>query len=140
MVPTATKGLGGDVVEASSRSRLEAATATLRAAAREASETLRLRALWRVVLFSVAVFGVAKQWSEGEQLMPAFLERRFGEGVPIYTIHSINLWGCLLLPPLVAARTSDLEPFRVIVPGLWIMALSPRDLGARLVKGPCEGE
>ncbi|KAH8044308.1 hypothetical protein JL721_12890 [Aureococcus anophagefferens] len=111
-------------------SRVEAALAQLRRVAAEAATTLRSRRLWRVFVASLAVFGVAKQWSESEQLMPPFLERRYGEKVPIFTIHSINLWGCLIFPTLVAAKTSDLPAFRVIVPGLWIMALSPLALVA----------
>ncbi|KAH8065647.1 hypothetical protein JL722_20 [Aureococcus anophagefferens] len=110
-------------------SRVEAALAQLRRC-RQAATTLRSRRLWRVFVASLAVFGVAKQWSESEQLMPPFLERRYGEKVPIFTIHSINLWGCLIFPTLVAAKTSDLPAFRVIVPGLWIMALSPLALVA----------
>ena len=111
-------------------SRVEAALAQLRHVAAEAATTFRSRRLWRVFVASLAVFGVAKQWSESEQLMPPFLERRYGERVPIFTIHSINLWGCLIFPTLVAAKTSDVPAFRVIVPGLWIMALSPLALVA----------
>jgi len=57
--------------------------------------------------------------------MPPFLERRFGEGVPIYIIQSINLFGCLILPPIVGAFTSGREDFSIVMPGLWIMAASP---------------
>eukprot|EP01049_Picozoa_sp_SAG25_P001350 SAG25_NODE_58_length_18473_cov_99.552846_21_plen_87_part_00 len=45
--------------------------------------------------------------------------------MPAYTIHSINLWGCLLLPPLVGALTGARETFSVILPGMWLMAVSP---------------
>lgn len=58
-------------------------------------------------------------------ILPPFLERRFGEEVPIYTIQSINLFGCLILPPIVGALTGGREDFSVILPGLWIMATSP---------------
>lgn len=50
-------------------------------------------------------------------MMPPFLERRFGEDVPIYTIQSINLLGCLILPPIVASLTSEKEDFSIILPG-----------------------
>ena len=60
-----------------------------------------------------------------DQLLPPFLERQFGEGGGIFLVHSTGMWGCFLLPPLVAAFTSDAEAFRIIVPGVWIMATSP---------------
>lgn len=60
-----------------------------------------------------------------DQLLPAFLERNYGEGVPYYAIASINMWICMLLPSLIAALTSHLETFAVLLPGLWIMALAP---------------
>jgi hypothetical protein len=44
---------------------------------------------------------------------------------PYPQVQSINLWGCLVLPPLVGAATSRLETFRVMLPGLWLMAASP---------------
>jgi len=87
--------------------------------------TLRTREIWRVVAMSLAVFGVAKQWTEVDQLLPPFLERQFGEGGGIFLVHSTGMWGCFLLPPIVAAFTSDAEAFRIIVPGVWIMATSP---------------
>lgn len=65
------------------------------------------------------------QWTASEISLPPFLERRFGESVPIYTIQSIHMLGCLILPPIAQAFTSSLEDFRVILPGLWIMAASP---------------
>eukprot|EP01052_Picozoa_sp_SAG31_P054177 SAG31_NODE_14277_length_817_cov_1.001393_2_plen_64_part_01 len=57
--------------------------------------------------------------------MIPFLIRYFGEDVPAYTIHSVNLWGCLMLPPVVAAATGGYETFTVILPGMWIMAFAP---------------
>ena len=87
--------------------------------------TLRTREIWRVVAMSLAVFGVAKQWTEVDQLLPPFLERQFGEGGGIFLVHSVGMWGCFVLPPIVAAFTSDSEAFRIIVPGVWIMATSP---------------
>eukprot|EP01050_Picozoa_sp_SAG11_P012251 SAG11_NODE_1352_length_5131_cov_19.593402_1_plen_440_part_00 len=67
----------------------------------------RLRALWRVLLFNFAVSWVALQWTFSASVMGVFIERNFGEQAPIYLIHSINLWGCLLFPPLVAALVSN---------------------------------
>ncbi|CAH0373338.1 unnamed protein product [Pelagomonas calceolata] len=91
----------------------------------DVAATLRTREIWRVVAMSLAVFGVAKQWTEVDQLLPPFLERQFGEGGGIFLVHSVGMWGCFLLPPIVAAFTSDSEAFRIIVPGVWIMATSP---------------
>jgi hypothetical protein len=58
--------------------------------------TLRTREIWRVVAMSLAVFGVAKQWTEVDQLLPPFLERQFGEGGGIFLVHSVGMWGCFL--------------------------------------------
>ena len=87
------------------------------AACKSSVSVVRLRAFWRALAFTAAVFLISKQWGDMDTLLPAFLERHFGEDVPIYTIHSINLWMCLPGPPLAAALTSHLETFRVILPG-----------------------
>eukprot|EP00965_Chrysotila_dentata_P045722 1518592-Pleurochrysis_carterae.AAC.3 len=60
-----------------------------------------------------------------DQLLPPFLERYYGESVPYYTIHSINLWICMLGPSLAASLTTHMEDFDVILPGLWVMSISP---------------
>jgi hypothetical protein len=122
--------------------RTEGAMAKLRARARErgCSDALRwsasvlvadlavvvrLRSLWRVLLFNFAVSWVSLQWVFSAAIMGVYLERNFGEETPIYLIHSINLWGCLLFPPIVAALTGSGDTWRVMMPGLWLMALSP---------------
>eukprot|EP01047_Picozoa_sp_COSAG01_P055156 COSAG01_NODE_6109_length_3845_cov_11.171116_3_plen_485_part_00 len=105
-----------------------AVTATimaLRHARRGAAAVLRLRSLWRVICFSLCTFFVSKQWGDTATMLIPFLERHYGEDVPAYTIHSINLWGCLLLPPLVGAVSGAAETFSVILPGMWLMAVSP---------------
>ena len=99
--------------------------ATFAAACAHALAVVRLRAFWRALTFTAAVFLISKQWGDMDSLLPPYLERHFGEGVPIYTIHSINLWVCLPGPPIAAALTSHIETFRVMLPGLWLMALSP---------------
>jgi hypothetical protein len=86
---------------------------------------LRLRSTWRVLVFGFASSFIAMNWTFSELILPPFLERRFGESVPIYTIQSINLFGCLIFPPIVGAFTSGREDFSVVMPGLWIMAISP---------------
>ena len=88
-------------------------------------EILRLRQLWRVMCFSLSVFFVSKQWGDMDTMLIPFLERYYGEDTPAYTIHSLNLWGCLLLPPIVGALTGKYETFAVILPGMWVMAFSP---------------
>ena len=86
---------------------------------------MRLRALWRVVLMALAALVLGSQWAANEMMLPPFLKRVYGEGTPIYAIVSINLWGCMVLPPVVGALTSKHETFRVALPGMWLMALSP---------------
>jgi len=80
-------------------------------------DLLRMRATWRVLIFGFASFSIAMNWTASEMLMPPFLERRFGEDTPIYIIQSINLIGCLLLPPIVGALTSGREDFSIVMPG-----------------------
>jgi len=86
---------------------------------------IQLRATWRVIVFSFASVPVVLQWTASDMVLPPFLERRFGEQIPIYTIQSIHMLGCLVLPPFVQALTSQMEDFRVIIPGLSLMAISP---------------
>jgi hypothetical protein len=86
---------------------------------------LKLRNTWRVLLFGFLSFTIVLDWTASEMVLPPFLERRFGEAIPIYSIQSINLFGCLILPPFVGALTTGREDFQIILPGLWIMALSP---------------
>jgi hypothetical protein len=47
--------------------------------ARGAAGVLRLRALWRVICFSLCSFFVSKQWGDTETMLIPFLERHFGE-------------------------------------------------------------
>jgi hypothetical protein len=86
---------------------------------------LRMRATWRVMVFGFTTMTIAMNWTASELILPPFIERRYGESTPIYTIQSINLFGCLIMPPLVGAFTSAREDFSVFMPGLWLMALSP---------------
>jgi hypothetical protein len=86
---------------------------------------LQLRNSWRVIVFSFATVLVSLQWTASDISLPPFLERRFGEEIPIYTIQNIHMFGCMILPPVVGAWTSGIDDFDIILPGLWIMALSP---------------
>lgn len=86
---------------------------------------LKLRNTWRVLIFGFLSFTIVLDWTASEIVLPPFLERRFGEKIPIYTIQSINLFGCLILPPLVGAFTTGREDFQIVMPGLWLMAISP---------------
>ena len=47
---------------------------------------LRMRATWRVMVFGFATSTIAMNWTASEMVLPAFLERRFGELTPIYII------------------------------------------------------
>mmetsp|Transcript_13560 Transcript_13560/g.22242 ORF Transcript_13560/g.22242 Transcript_13560/m.22242 type:complete len:699 (+) Transcript_13560:74-2170(+) len=86
---------------------------------------LKLRNTWRVLIFGFLSFTIVLDWTASEIVLPPFLERRFGEKIPIYTIQSINLFGCLILPPFVGALTTGREDFQIVMPGLWLMAISP---------------
>mmetsp|Transcript_5512 Transcript_5512/g.11735 ORF Transcript_5512/g.11735 Transcript_5512/m.11735 type:complete len:705 (+) Transcript_5512:129-2243(+) len=86
---------------------------------------LMIQNTWKVLIFGFASFSVAMQWTASEIVLPPFLERRYGESIPIYTIQSINLFGCLIMPPIVGALTTGTEDFQIVMPGLWIMACSP---------------
>jgi len=75
-------------------------------------DLLGLRAFWRALWWSVCCFWISKQWGDLDQLLPAYLERQFGESVPVYRVHSINMWICMLGPSLVAGLTSHIEALR----------------------------
>ena len=81
--------------------------------------------LWRVLVCAFAAFLVGAQWTAAEIVAPSFFARTMGEAVPIYSVLNINLWGCMLLPPIVGALTSHREAFSIILPGMWLMAASP---------------
>ena len=79
-------------------------------------ELLRLRAFWRALWCSCCLLLISKQWGDLDQVLPAYLERNYGEGVPIFRIHSINTWICMLGPSLAAAFTSELEAWSAMLP------------------------
>jgi hypothetical protein len=86
---------------------------------------LRIRNSWKVIVFSFASVAVSLQWTASDISLPPFLERRFGEDIPIYTIQNIHMLGSMILPPIVGAMSSGQDDFDIIMPGLWIMAVSP---------------
>jgi len=88
-------------------------------------ELLRMRAFWRALWLSISLLFVSKQWGDMDQLLPPFLERNYGEDVPIFVIHSINMWIGMFGPSIAAALTMHMEAFEIMLPGMWIMALSP---------------
>jgi hypothetical protein len=55
-------------------------------------------------------------------LLPKWLPREHGRGVPFGSIVSINWTLCILLPPLLAAATHGWPHFDVIVLGVWLTA------------------
>jgi hypothetical protein len=79
---------------------------------------LQMRNTWKVLIFSFASVPVVLQWTASEIVLPPFLERRYGELIPIYTIQSIHMVGCLVFPPFAQTLTSALEDFRVVIPGV----------------------
>jgi len=69
---------------------------------------------------------LAMQWTAREMSLLPFLEQRFGESIPIYTIQSIHMVGCLIFLPFAQAFTSALEDFRVVMPGVRNLISSER--------------
>ena len=88
-------------------------------------ELFWLPQMWRVLVFGLVSFPVCIQWNASTIVLMPYLERLHGESVPIYAIHSINFWGCTVLPPIVGVLTASIEDFQIVLPGLTIMALSP---------------
>ncbi len=85
----------------------------------------RFRSFWQVTAFYVSSFFVSKQWTFSSSVMTKFLERNYGEGLPIMGIVSINYIGCTFMPMIVAAFTGHRNPWQVMMVGLWTMAISP---------------
>lgn len=104
---------------------IRAILATIAWGFRQAFELFMLRQMWRAILFGFATFAIGMQWMSSEMVLTPMLERHYGESAPIYTIQSINLWGCLILPPFFQAFLAGWEHFEVLLPGIWIMALGP---------------
>lgn len=89
-------------------------------------------AFQRAVFMTAAVMFVSLQWKYMDTLLPKFADRTFGASCPWGTIYSINSWMCVLCPPLISALASgdQVDDFWLILPGLWIMALSPLSIWA----------
>lgn len=85
------------------------------------------QAFQRAVVLTTAVLFVSLQWRYMDTLLPKFAERVFGASCPWASIYSINGWMCVFCPPMVSAifPGDRVDDFSVILPGLWIMALSP---------------
>ncbi|EOD28069.1 hypothetical protein EMIHUDRAFT_235276 [Emiliania huxleyi CCMP1516] len=109
----------------SPKSWLAAASASLLRAAENIRDLCALREFWRALWLSICLILLSKQWGDMDQLLPAFLERHFGVNSPIFTIHSINMWVCMVGPSVAASLTAHLDDFRVMLPGMWLMAFSP---------------
>ena len=123
-------GGGGDSLACLTavRSPCELVTVVSARLARAWASTIELcvlRSFWRALWLSVCLFWISKQWGDMDQLLPPFLERYYGEAVPYYAIHSINMWIGMFGPSLAAALTMHLDAFDVMLPGLWIMAIAP---------------
>ncbi len=85
----------------------------------------RFRSFWQVTAFYVASFFVSKQWTFSSMVMTKYIQRNYGEGLPIMGLVSINYIGCTFMPMIVAAFTGKRNPWQVMMIGLWIMTLSP---------------
>lgn len=86
----------------------------------------------RAVFMTAAVMFVSLQWKYMDTLLPKFADRAFGPSCPWGTIYSINNWMCVICPPLISALApgDQVDDFWLILPGLWIMALSPLSIWA----------
>ena len=94
-------------------------------ACRQFREVAAMRNLWMVISFSLTTFFVSKQWGDMDSMSVPHLTRMFGEEAPGVLINSINTWMCMFLAPTIAAFTGPKEAFKVMMPGLWIMAAAP---------------
>lgn len=85
------------------------------------------RSFHRAVFMTAAVMFVSFQWKYMDTLLPKFADRTFGAECPWGGIYSINNWMCVICPPVISAMApaDRVDDFQLIVPGLWIMALSP---------------
>eukprot|EP00397_Hematodinium_sp_SG-2012_P027046 GEMP01028390.1.p1 GENE.GEMP01028390.1~~GEMP01028390.1.p1 ORF type:complete len:512 (+),score=82.32 GEMP01028390.1:292-1827(+) len=89
------------------------------------TELFSAKATWSVLLFSFFTSFTCMQWQFSEVLLPKCLTRIHGTEVPWGSISSLNLWGCVIGPPIVAAAFSAYDDFDVIIPGLILFAISP---------------
>lgn len=92
---------------------------------REACRILCTRNIWRVMTFSVCTIMVGKQWGDLNDVLPPFLERFYGENVPIFTISSINPVICSFAPPVIALLLAKIDVYNRMLIGLFIMGASP---------------
>ena len=65
------------------RAWCDAATAAATRGWASLCELLRMRVFWRALWCSCCLLLISKQWGDLDQILPAYLERNYGEGVPI---------------------------------------------------------
>lgn len=79
---------------------------------------------WRVVVFMSAILFTSQQWRYIDLVMPKLCTRNFGDSSPFANIQSINPWGCVIFPPIISSLTSGMDDLLVMLPGIWLMAMS----------------
>lgn len=80
---------------------------------------------WTVVLFNCCLIGARNMWGQASTLMITFLTRTYGEGVPVYSIRSINPTINTVAPAVFAPFVAHLSTFGAVLPALWVFCASP---------------
>jgi dipeptide/tripeptide permease len=89
-----------------------------------ASEVVREPTFWRFMLFMTLLVFVRMIFQHGHFTLPKYALRELGESSPIGRFQAINPVAVILLVPVVTAFARHRAPFRVILVGSFICALS----------------
>jgi len=93
-----------------------------------AKELLCMKMFWQFMAITLICVNLKCLFRYLDALLPKYLVREFGDGVPKGTINAINPAIIIVLVPLVSAFTSRVKPYRMIHFGSYISALSPLPL------------
>jgi dipeptide/tripeptide permease len=89
-----------------------------------ALEVVREPTFWRFMLLMGLLVFVKMIFQHGYFTLPKYAIRELGEGSPIGTFQAINPVAIIVLVPVATALTRHVRPFRVILVGSAISALS----------------
>eukprot|EP00300_Choanocystis_sp_HF-7_P042714 c9421_g1_i1.p1 GENE.c9421_g1_i1~~c9421_g1_i1.p1 ORF type:complete len:499 (-),score=121.94 c9421_g1_i1:84-1580(-) len=89
-----------------------------------AKEIISEERFWRFMLFITFLIGVKMVFRHLDATFPKWMTRSFGEEVAFGTIYAINPFLVIVLVPVVASYSKDVNALLVITIGAWLSAVS----------------
>lgn len=91
-------------------------------------ELCTTKLFWKFIVITLICVQLKMLFRYNDSLLGKFLVREFGDNVPKGAIQAINPACIMILVPIVAAMTSKVRPYRMILFGSYITALCPLPL------------